>query len=315
MMFKSVILAFVFTLFFVFPAWAQTSADANDVIATITEVEGTGAVAVAGDSGSSTAAAVNMNLHMNDTVTTGADSRISILFIDDTEITLGDNAQLRIDEYAFNPDDSSDNGAVYNFLRGTFLYVSGMIAKKPDPDVLLNTPYGSIGIRGTTVWGGDMDDEYGVLVQEGEVTVNPAANATWKAPLRLHQGEGAGIGGKRFSGNPEVKTWKAEKIEQAKKKVHLKNEQAVRQRMAEIKTRHPEMVRKHKEMQQQRREKTQDLKEKRENIHQELQKNKIEKKSDAMPHTPAPAQRQEYLQKMEQKRLQQRNHVAPPAGR
>jgi hypothetical protein len=37
--------------------------------------------------------------------------------------------------------------------------------------VQIGTPVGAIGLRGTTVWGGPIDNGYGVIVLSGEVTV------------------------------------------------------------------------------------------------------------------------------------------------
>lgn len=102
-------------------------------------------------------------------IETGPDARAMIIFIDDTEVTIGGDASLMIDEYMFDPYDAQENKAEFSFMKGAFLWTSGMIAKKDEPDVTLNTPKGSIGIRGTTVWGGLMDDGYGVFVSDGLV--------------------------------------------------------------------------------------------------------------------------------------------------
>ena len=36
----------------------------------------------------------------------------------------------------------------------------------------IRTPVAAMGVRGTTVWGGPIDNGYGVIVLSGEVTVN-----------------------------------------------------------------------------------------------------------------------------------------------
>jgi hypothetical protein len=96
-------------------------------------------------------------------------SKVLILFIDDTEITLGEDSALTIDEFIFDPYDSKENTGQFNFTKGVFLWTSGLISKRDEPDVTLNTPHGSIGIRGTQLWGGDTAKGYGVLVNEGLV--------------------------------------------------------------------------------------------------------------------------------------------------
>lgn len=161
-------------LFLLLPAPAQ-AADAGDgVIGTILEVEGSATVA----RGKQTVkAAVKTPLHMKDVVTTGEKSRVFILFIDDTEMTLSEKTKLTVDEYVFDPDDSKHNKGRFSVLEGSFKYVSGLLGKKDDPDVLINTSFGNIGIRGTAIWGGRLRDSYGVHVQEGRVRVRNDAGA------------------------------------------------------------------------------------------------------------------------------------------
>src|SRR5690606_10605176 len=88
-----------------------------------------------------------------------------------TEITLAENAQFTVDEYSYNPQDKAKNYATYSVMEGAFLYVSGLLAKKEIPDVTINVPQGSIGIRGTKFWGGAIDGAYGVIVGDGKVQV------------------------------------------------------------------------------------------------------------------------------------------------
>src|SRR5580693_409694 len=51
--------------------------------------------------------------------------------------------------------------------------------------VQIGTPVGAIGLRGTTVWGGPIDNGYGVIVLSGEVTVTGR-----KGTVTLKQGQG-----------------------------------------------------------------------------------------------------------------------------
>lgn len=152
------------------PAFAATAADAGSgIIGTILEVEGAGTVTAPGKS--PVAAAIKTPVHMKDIIATGPKSRIFVLFIDDTQMTLSENSKLTVNQYIFNPDDNSKNKGVYSVLAGSFQYVSGLIAKKKDPDVTINTSYGNIGIRGTKLWAGALPGGYGVNVEEGLVRV------------------------------------------------------------------------------------------------------------------------------------------------
>lgn len=150
--------------FFAAPAFAAD----EGVVGTILEIEGKAAVTPAG--GKAYLAAPDATLHMQDTVSTGAGARVFILFIDGTELTLSENAQARIDSYLFDPDAKEGNKAAYSIV-GAFQYVSGLIGKSRNPQVLLATPVGVIGIRGTNFWGGMLDGSYNVAVLEGRVAL------------------------------------------------------------------------------------------------------------------------------------------------
>ena len=96
----------------------------------------------------------------NDTIQTGPGAKVSILFDDNTEITLSEKTKLKVDDYIYDPN-SASNKASYSFLEGMFQYVGGLIEKNHPSDVGINTNVGEIGIRGT----------------EFIAKVNPAANS------------------------------------------------------------------------------------------------------------------------------------------
>ena len=85
----------------------------------------------------------------NDTITTGADGRANISFPDGTAIFLAQNSNFKVEDYVYMPDEPSHNRAHYSWFDGGFSYVSGLIGKKGNPDVVIDTVYGCIGIRGT----------------------------------------------------------------------------------------------------------------------------------------------------------------------
>ncbi|MBL8711947.1 MAG: FecR domain-containing protein [Alphaproteobacteria bacterium] len=173
-MFKS--LAFAAALFLLSPSLSFAAAPAPEgIIGTILEVEGAGTVTQPGKQ--PVAAAVKTRVHMNDVIATGPKGRIFILFIDNTQFTLSENSKLKVDKYVFDPQNPAVNKGTFNVMQGAFKYTSGQLAKKKDPDVSINTPYGNIGVRGTVVLGGRVKDAYGVHVQEGRVQVRNDAGA------------------------------------------------------------------------------------------------------------------------------------------
>lgn len=151
-------------------AFAADAQKPEGIIGTIMEVEGSATITPVGAK-AGRALALKDSIHMNDVITTGPKSRVLVLFIDNTQITMSETSKLTVDSYVFDPDNNTNNKASYNFMQGTFQYLSGLVAKKKNPDVNIETAYGTIGIRGTKLWAGNLKDSYGVHVEEGAVQV------------------------------------------------------------------------------------------------------------------------------------------------
>ena len=161
---RFVIMAFAALLFA-----GATPAFAAETIGTILEVEGTATVQAPGQQ--AVPAAVNMDIHEGDVVASGPQSKVFIQLMDDTQFTLSEKAVFAASEYDFDADETADNKARYSVTGGAFKYVSGLMTKKKDPDAQIDTPVGSIGVRGTALWGGDIDNAYGIHVDEGEIVL------------------------------------------------------------------------------------------------------------------------------------------------
>jgi hypothetical protein len=227
------------------PVMAQTAegiAAPVAAIGTLLEVEGEGNLIMrAAEEGKAYPAKIDDAVYQDDLIQSGPGAKILVMLIDDSRVTLSENSQLKIDEYVY--DDTSDvsNKARYNVLRGAFLYTSGLIAKKPNPDVKINTAYGAIGIRGTTVWGGTIDDQYSVFVDDGEVSFE-----TDRGRIRVMAGEGTTIRS-RNSIPERARIWGPDKISAAKAKITLKDTAKIKERMAAYKQKQPEFIAKHKD--------------------------------------------------------------------
>ncbi|MBI2254817.1 MAG: FecR domain-containing protein [Proteobacteria bacterium] len=92
-------------------------------------------------------------LVMGDGVTTGTASRLQIMLLDESAITLGPDAQLTIDEFVYDP--ANANGALLNasVAKGVFRLVTGAIARQNPEGTSLKLPNAVLTIRGTTVMG------------------------------------------------------------------------------------------------------------------------------------------------------------------
>lgn len=83
-----------------------------------------------------------------DTLKTGADGSLGIIFEDDTLISLGPNSEIVINEYIFAPA-QGNLSIVTRMIKGTATYLSGIIAKLSPQSVKFETPTATLGIRGT----------------------------------------------------------------------------------------------------------------------------------------------------------------------
>lgn len=91
-------------------------------------------------------------------VETGPDSRMEIVFIDGSQMTLGEEARLVMDELVYNAA-ASDAGAIsqtFEVLSGTFRFISGAVGREDRDAVQIETPVATIGIRGTDFFGGPL---------------------------------------------------------------------------------------------------------------------------------------------------------------
>ena len=91
---------------------------------------------------------VGIDLQANELITTNADDRAHLLFIDGTSLTVGPNAQLTIDKFVYDPDTKTGDLAI-NASKGVLRLVGGKISKTSA--ITVTTPSGSLGIRGGIV--------------------------------------------------------------------------------------------------------------------------------------------------------------------
>jgi hypothetical protein len=87
-------------------------------------------------------------LMVMDTLQTGKDGAMGIILRDDTVISMGPDSEMVLAEFLFHPKEQQ-MGMLARFLRGTFTYLSGMIAKLDPESVKLETPVGMVAVRGT----------------------------------------------------------------------------------------------------------------------------------------------------------------------
>lgn len=88
---------------------------------------------------------VGSDINIGDTVKTGDKGQVQILFADNTKLVVGPGSSLKIEDYLIRSNGGPGKIAV-DMLAGSFRFVTGT---SPKPDYLINTPTGTIGVRGT----------------------------------------------------------------------------------------------------------------------------------------------------------------------
>lgn len=123
------------------------------------------------------------DVRFNDTILTGDDTRAEITFIDETQLFLGDNSELIIDELVYEPGVKSS--ATLTFTSGVFRMISGKINKVDGGQLTMLTPVATIGIRGTDFWGLQTEESLTmVLIDNGILDIsNGSETVTLDTPL------------------------------------------------------------------------------------------------------------------------------------
>ena len=138
---------------------------AAESVGTVTKVQG-----------STTPAANGTPVHMNDRLRTGANARLEVTFNDNSKLTLGENANVVIDRYVYNPKKSSAQ-VVLSASKGAVRFAGGKIEQMNQKNIVVNTPSAALAVRGTHFWAGPIDGKYGVYLLSGKVGVSNRAGA------------------------------------------------------------------------------------------------------------------------------------------
>jgi len=89
-----------------------------------------------------------LRLMLLDILKTDVDGAMGIILRDDTIISMGPSSQMVLAEFVFQPEEKH-MGMLTKFLKGTFTYISGVMAKLDPASVKVETPEGMVAIRGT----------------------------------------------------------------------------------------------------------------------------------------------------------------------
>ena len=87
-------------------------------------------------------------IFFGDTIISKSKSNAQILFLDQTVLTLGEETELTIDEFVYDPN-SQDGSFVSTVKTGTVKFITGHISKKNPDNLEVKVPAGTLGARGT----------------------------------------------------------------------------------------------------------------------------------------------------------------------
>ncbi len=152
------------------PEYAQTSSLTDESpIGAVEEIKGE-ATLIRAD-GNVEDVTLGTPVYQGDVIQTSGDGALNITFIDETSLAISENAKVALDNYKFDAKTESGETDI-SVLRGVFVYTSGLIGRDDPDDVKIDTPVGSIGIRGTIIAGNiNPNGQSEISVLEGAIVI------------------------------------------------------------------------------------------------------------------------------------------------
>ncbi|MBO6520261.1 MAG: FecR domain-containing protein [Rhodospirillales bacterium] len=159
---------------------------------------------------------VGSDVQLGDIVSTGKDARLELTFTDGTTVQLGERAQFSVVEFVL---EQNGGNAVMRLMKGAFSMTSGSMMQLADASMVVETDTATIGIRGTTFWGGTLENDFEVALLDGKgVYVETKAGIVELDTV----GEGTAISGK--GATPTAPSpWSPEKLQRAGATVAFSN--------------------------------------------------------------------------------------------
>lgn len=138
-------LAILLLLILASPLLQTGSARADDAIGYVKSAEGTTVVVREGET---TPIEVGDPVFVADLLIVKGSGSMGITFIDNSQLSMGSGSQLKLTSFEFVPKEEKLS-FVTELLKGTLLYVSGVIAKLSPDSVSVVTPVATLSVRGT----------------------------------------------------------------------------------------------------------------------------------------------------------------------
>jgi len=144
-----------------------------------------------------------------DVISTGKTSRLEMKMLDNAVLTLGERTVFVVIDYL---PQAAQPVAALRLLEGAFSAVSGEMMKTAGAQFTVETETATIGIRGTTFWGGTLDGAFEVALLDGKQIV--IENKAGRVVIDK-VGDGTSIRAANVVPTPPS-AWAAAKIDRAK---------------------------------------------------------------------------------------------------
>lgn len=132
---------------------------------------------------------IGAELHNEDRVSTGNNSRLLLRLGDGSMVKLGENGELLLSNLVQRREENFV-GATLRVLGGAFRFTTGAVARtRTKREIDVRFPTVTAGIRGTDIWGKNLGDREVLVLIEGQITVTREGDAPveMKDPLTYLQ--------------------------------------------------------------------------------------------------------------------------------
>ena len=128
----------------------------------------TGEVKISRDQAQFMPASLGEQIFLEDNIQTSEEGRLQILLRDETTFTLGPKAELIIDKFVYDPNESNLEVSIKS---GAFRFISGATASAGPDAVKLKLPKATLSIRGTEVLGDVSPFSTQIILMSGIINV------------------------------------------------------------------------------------------------------------------------------------------------
>ena len=132
---------------------------------------------------------IKENIYFGDVIKTGAQTNLQILFDDETVFTIGENTEIVINEFIYDPNQDNElNKISAEVMQGSLKVVTGLISKENPENLLITLPTGVLATRGTEVQALVKPGQNDVVVLLGPGPNNAAGERAGSVEVSNNQG-------------------------------------------------------------------------------------------------------------------------------